>query len=232
MSEEKSRYFKELALNLQHEGFTVGPEEDGLLPVELDGQRLCRATEDGGVRYRKEDVSGDSRGAALERATDIAKATAEYMGQMEAAPFLTASGLSGDYRLLAEFNNTVLAGHSTEYGVQFITWERVQNWTALYQGNYYGPGVGIDGYVAAKRDFAARSGLVPRSALFDPEQLTEVYRCIHETLDSGYPITVEREKLLESTAGQIERTVPDLEERVSLSNQKEQEAGMQYEQSI
>ena len=50
-----------------------------------------------------------------------------------------------------------------------------------------------------------------------------IYRCIHETLESGYPITEERRKLLETTAGQIERTVPDLAERVELSNQKELE---------
>ena len=43
-TEEKSRYFRELILNLQHEGFTVKPEtEEGLLPVELDGQHLCFA---------------------------------------------------------------------------------------------------------------------------------------------------------------------------------------------
>mgnify|MGYP007039334504 CR=1 FL=1 len=37
-AEAKSRYFQELALNLQHEGFVVKPEtEEGLLPVELDG---------------------------------------------------------------------------------------------------------------------------------------------------------------------------------------------------
>ncbi len=58
MTEEKSRYFKELTLNLQHEGFTAGQSEDGLLPVELDGQPLCRAMEGGGVRYRQEDVTG------------------------------------------------------------------------------------------------------------------------------------------------------------------------------
>ena len=39
-AEEKSRYFRELTLNLQHEGFVVNPEtEEGLLPVELDGQQ-------------------------------------------------------------------------------------------------------------------------------------------------------------------------------------------------
>ncbi len=95
IAEEKSRYFKELALNLQHEGFTVGSEEDGLLPVEPEGQRLCRAMEGGGIRYRQEDAAGDSRGAALERVIVIIKATAEYMGQMETTPQLTASGLTG-----------------------------------------------------------------------------------------------------------------------------------------
>lgn len=224
-TEERSRYFKELTLNLQHEGFTVGAEADGLLPVKLNGQRLCLALESGGVRYWKEDAADDSRREALDRVTAITKATAEYMSQMETAPQLAASGLKGDYRLLADFNDTVLAGHPTQYGVQFVTWERVQNRTALYQGNYYGPSAGVDSYTAAKQGFATRSGLVPRSALFAPEQLTEVYRSIHETLDSGYPITVEREKLLEGVAEQIERSVPDLEERVNLSNQKELELG-------
>ncbi len=177
----------------------------------------------GGVRYWKEDVADDSRKAALDRVIDIAKATVEYMDHMKTASQLTASGLTGDHRLLANFNNTVLAGHPTEYGVQFVTWERVQNRTALHQGNYYGPGVGVDGYISSKQDFAARSGLVPRGALFTPEQLTEVYRNIHETLDSGYPITVEREKLLEAAAEQIERSVPNLEQLVNLSNKKELE---------
>ena len=43
-ADEKSRYFQELSRNLRHEGLTVKPEtEEGLLPVELDGQRLCLA---------------------------------------------------------------------------------------------------------------------------------------------------------------------------------------------
>ncbi len=49
-TEEKSNYFKELSLNLQHEGFTAGPEADGLLPVELEGRRFCLALVGGGVR--------------------------------------------------------------------------------------------------------------------------------------------------------------------------------------
>lgn len=235
---EKNKYFQELSRSLRYEGLTVKPEtEEGLLPVELDGQRLCLVLDTGAVRYWKEDVADDHRSAALNKVTDITKITAEYMRQMETAPQLTASGLTGDYRLLAEFNDTVLAGHPSKYGVQFITWEWVQGHTALYQGNYYGPEGGTDSYAAAKRNFAVRSGLVPRSALFTPEQLAEVYRCIHETLESGYPITEERQKCLESAAEQIERCVPDLDTQVMESNQKEmglaamespQDGGMQF----
>ena len=44
-----SKYFRELTLNLQQAGFVVKPETDeGLLPVELGGQRLCRVYEPDG----------------------------------------------------------------------------------------------------------------------------------------------------------------------------------------
>lgn len=222
-TDERPRYFEELALNLQHEGFTASPEGNGLLDVELEGRRLCLATESGGVRYRQSDISGEARNGALDKVCGIVEITAGYMRQMEVAPQLTANSLSGDYRLLAEFNGTVLAGHPTEYGIQFITWNQTQDQTALEQGNYYGPGNGAKGYTAAKRDFAIRSGLIPQDALFTPEQLTEVYRCVFETLDSAHLLTDKLRNLLESAAKQIEYGVPDLEERVSLSTQQEQE---------
>ena len=219
MNAERNSYFKELAVNLRHKGLTVGPETDGLLPVELDGQRLCLAAGDGRIRYREEDIADDSRHAALDRATAVVRATSEYMSQMETAPPLTASGLEGDYRVLAEFNDTVLAGHPTKYGCQFVTWERVQNRTALHQGDYYGPGAGADSYTAAKRDFAARSGLIPKSALFTPEQLMEIYHCSIEILAGIYPITDEQQKCLQSIIEQVEDSLPDLGERL----QREQE---------
>ncbi len=59
--------------------------------------------------------------------------------------------------------------------------------------------------------------------LFSAEQLTEIYRAVSETLESGCPITAERERVLEGVAGQIQYLVPEIEERVSLSSQKEME---------
>ena len=102
-TEEKNRFLRELTLNLQHKGFTVKEEsEDGFLSVELDGRRLCSVLDTGAVRYWKEDVEGDIRSTALDRATDIARTTAEYMSQIQAAPQL-GIGPKGDYRLLADF---------------------------------------------------------------------------------------------------------------------------------
>lgn len=237
-TEEKTSYFRELTRNLRHEGLSIKPETpDGLLPVELDRMLLCRITDTGGVRYRAEDTADEHRSAALNKVIDIAKITAEYMRQMETAPQLTASSLTGDYRLLAEFNDVVLAGHPTSHGMQFVTWAWVQDHTALYQGDYYGPGAGVESYASAKRDFAVRSGLVLRISLFTPEQLTEIYRSIHETLEDPCPITDEQQKCLRSAAEQIEYSVPDLEERVARSDQVEleqmsagspQDGGMQF----
>jgi len=225
MAEEaRKRYFDELSRTLYRRGFATGPAgSDGLLPVQWRGQQLCHVTGEGGVRYFPDAVREINGGDAVQQITRAAKVTAKYMSQLETAPQLTASGLTGDYRLLAEFNDTVLAGHPTKYGIQFITWERVQNGTALYQGNYYGPDVGVDDYAAAKRSFAIRSGLIPPSALFAPEQLTEIYRSIQETLENFCPMLNKREECLRSTAEQIKRSIPDLEERIDLSLQKEQE---------
>lgn len=143
------------------------------------------------------------------------KKTPEYQKLMEQAPQIKASGLDGDYRILAEYNNVVLAGHQTRFGVEFVTWEWVQNHTTLWQGHYYG-----ENYDAAKRDFVTRSGLIPSGALFTPEQLTEVYRSIYETVDNC-SITPERQQYLKSAADQIESIVSDLETRVDISVQEE-----------
>ena len=226
-----SKYFRELTLNLQHAGFVVKPEtDDGLLPVELDGQRLCLALDTGTVRYWREDVADDYRSAALDRANSITKATAEYMSQLAAAPQLTANSLTGDYRLLADFNGVVLAGHPTRYGVQFVTWERSSDRTSLGSGHYYGPGGGADSYTAAKRDFATRSGLIPRSALFDQKQLIEIYHCSVEVQAGLYSITDEQGKCLQSIIDQIELSIPNLGELLDQEQKIEapEDGGMQF----
>ncbi len=227
----ESKCLVEAARNLAREGIVTEPIAYDTLHVTLGGKRLCWVTGRGDIGYYKENVADEAAQEMLDHVRDIAQTTREYMTQLEQAPPLSASGLASEagYGLLSEFNNIVLAGKVTRYGAQFVTWEWVSERTGLYQGNYYGPSGGVKEYAAAKRDFAVRSGLLPSSALFTQEQLTEVYRSIHGTLDGDIPLTDERRKALESAAGQIEKEVPNLAEQIRLSNRKEQELAHQLE---
>jgi len=225
--DQTANYFRELALSLRSEGFTVGDEADGLLSVKLDGLQLCYIMGDGGVRYWREEITNDRLSEALERVTGIARTTDEYMSQMEATPFLTVGSQENRYRLLADFNGTVLAGCQTKYGVQFVTWERSPDRPSLNNGHYYGPGCGAEGYTAAKQDFATRSGLIPSSALFTPEQMTEIYRRAQEALENDGTLTVERENLLREVNEKIEICLPQLGELVRQAEAQEPKQGME-----
>ena len=222
---EQYPYLIETARNLARENIATEPIEYDVLHVTLGGKRLCWVAGSGYVGHYKEDITSEHDRAVLDQTYDIAQITREYMTSMEQAPPLSASGLDlkEGYRLLSEFNSIVLAGKMTRYGAQFVTWEWVGERTGLYQGNYYGPSGGVREYVAAKRDFAVRSGLLPASALFTQDQLTEVYRSVQETLDGDGHLTDKRRKVLETAAGQMEEAVPDLTERVRLSCREEEE---------
>lgn len=215
--EERARCSQEMAIRLKKEGFGITPQEDMCLQVTWNNQRLCLAVPapGGNMRYFPDDIVGPEMETARLRVSGIINETAEYMALMEQAPQIRASGLDGDYRALAEFNGVVLAGHPTKYGVEFVTWEWVQDHTSLWQGHYTGD------YTAAKEDFAVRSGMLPKERVFSDQQLTEVYRCVQETLESGSPLTREREKILSSITAQIELSLPNLSDLVQQSNEKE-----------
>ena len=89
----KDLYFKELAIVLGRAGFTPLPQENDSLPVEYDGQRLCRINAQGNVFYRQEDVYSSERENACSKATDAAGTVLEYMSHLECAPALQATGL-------------------------------------------------------------------------------------------------------------------------------------------
>lgn len=230
MNNTQHTYFAELKLALQKASYTVQPVEDRLLPIEWNGRRLCQVTESGGIRFRTDDITAPEAEMTRGRVTDIAGVVREYMTLIEQAPYLKADGLGENYKLLAEFNGAVLAGHPGRYGVEFVTWEWSYGRTGLWQGHYYDPGSGPNGYLYAKQDFCVRSGLMDQHRLFTNEQLAEVYRCVSETLETAYPITPERLRLLEGVAEQIRCAVPNLTALVSQSNERELEAMSEEEQ--
>ena len=221
------KFFPELARRLKREGISTGPVEMERLPVLLDGQKVMAVAPGGTIFLMPETADTQPVVDAYDTVAGISAQVHEYTEAMAAAPPLAAEGLHEGFRLLADFNGVVLAGQELEgtWGYKFVTWARSPNRTAVAHGHYYDGG---DSYEAAKLDFACRAGLVDDHRQFTDEQLTEVYRCIAETLDSGYPITREREKTLATTMEQISASVDNLDERVSLSNQRELEAMEQH----
>ncbi len=116
------RFLEETATRLRQNGFTVEPIKDHHLPVCCEKGRLCRISGRGSVLYRQERVDALGAQDALQAVIDTAKMASEYMAILETAPLLKAGGLTGDYRVLADFGDAVLAGHPTERGGQFVTW--------------------------------------------------------------------------------------------------------------
>ena len=201
------RYLEEPATRLRQNGFTVEPIEDHHLPVCWEKGRLCRVSGKGSVLYRQENVDSVRTQDALQSVIDTAKMTSEYMAILETATLLKAGGLTGDYRILADFGDAVLAGHPTERGVQFVTWEWDFDREGVHHGHYF-----QDDYEAAKRDFTVRSGLVQKDALFEPEQLAGIYHALSFVREQDETLSFGRDQelaeLMEQVGGLLPPNVP------------------------
>ena len=223
-------YFEELSYALRRrELLPRSLEEDGLLPVEWNGRILCRVTESGVVRYDPTWVdtsrakaalaqvteSGVVRydptwvdtsraKAALAQVTEAAGTVMEYMTLLENAAPLKADGLADGYRVLAEFNGTVLAGTETLLGAQFVTWARDYDRSGVNNGHYY-----MEDYQGAREDFALRSGLVARERVFDQEQLEGLRQAVQGFLYGEGPASYQQEFQCRRLLDQITAQLPE-----------------------
>ena len=208
------RYLEEVRIPLHRAGFGTLPLEGDQLPVLWNGAPLCRITGKGSVFYRREDADTPQTEDALYRVEDIAAKTLEYMAAMETAPQLKASGLDGDYRILADFGDAVLAGHPSERGVQFVTWEWDWDREGVHHGHYF-----QNGYEEAKHDFVRRSGLLPKEALFEPEQLAEMHRALAFVCEQDEGLSIGREKEIKTIMEQIKCLLPESPEQTQTMEQ-------------
>ena len=197
------RFLEETAIRLLQNGFTVEPIEDHHLPVCWKKGRLCLISGRGSVLYRQECVDVPGAQDALQAVIDTAKMTSEYMAILETATLLKAGGLTGDYRVLADFGSAVLAGHPTERGVQFVTWEWDFDREGVHQGHYF-----QDDYDAAKRDFTVRGNLVPKDALFEPEQLAQIYHALSFVREQDESLSFGRDRELAELMEQVGGLLP------------------------
>ena len=208
------RYLEEVRTPLHRAGFGTLLVEGEQLPVLWNGAPLCRITGKGSVFYRREDADTPQAEDALFRVEYIAAKTLEYMTAMEAAPRLKASGLDGDYRILADFGDAVLAGHPSERGVQFVTWEWDWDRKGVHHGHYF-----QNGCEEAKHDFVRRSGLLPKEALFEPEQLDEIHRALAFVCEQDEGLSIGREKEIKTIMEQIKCLLPESPEQTQTMEQ-------------
>ena len=138
-AEQKKMYLTETTLVLNREGFHAEILHGGKLGVWLDDEPLCEISDGGAVHYHSSDIPSPERIEAKDKAYQITCTVFEYMRMMESAPPLKAVGLEDQYKLLAEFNGTVLAGMHSQYGVQFVTWERDHAESGLHWDHYLVP---------------------------------------------------------------------------------------------
>ena len=208
------RFLEETAIRLRQNGFTVEPIKDQHLPVRWENHYLCRVSGRGSVLYRQENADGIGAQDALQTVINTAAMTAEYMTAMERAPKLQATGLEGDYRILADFGDAVLAGHPSERGVQFVTWEWDWDRKGVHHGHYF-----QNGYEEAKHDFVRRSGLLPKEALFEPEQLDEIHRALAFVCEQDEGLSIGREKEIKTIMEQIKCLLPESPEQTQTMEQ-------------
>ena len=193
------------------------------LCILLDGAPLCEVTESGGIAYRNKDIDEPERIAAKDKVYEIVRNTAEYMRQMETAPVLKADGLEDGYKVLADFNGTVLAGVQSKHGVHFVTWDWDYDRTGVVHGHYF-----MENYDEAKQDFAIRSGLIHKEHFFSTEQLIEIYRCCTDSVNEDFfELTDKQVELIHSVQQQIEICVPDLDERIRQQEDAQERASRQ-----
>ena len=197
------RYLEETSIRLRRMDFETMPAEDQQLPVKWNGSALCRISGKGSVLYRQERVDALGAQDTLQAVIDTAKMTSEYMAILETAPRLKATDLTGDYRILADFGDAVLAGHPTERGVQFVTWEWDFDRKGVHHGHYF-----QEDYEAAKRDFTVRSGLVPKDARFELEQLADIYRALAFVREQDETLSFGRDQELAELMEQVGGLLP------------------------
>ena len=192
-----SIFNKEVSRVLNENDFTVSENKD-CLTVFSDGKEAARIF-DNGMISAPDGTSGD----AYFEIKKIAETVSEYCSAYEKAAPLKAEGLSGNYRCLAEFNGTVLAAKHTEYGFEFVTWDRTYDGNAVCQGNYF------EDYAAAKENFATRSGLVDKDKLFTTEELERIGKCVDFTMRHNGDLNFDDCECLKKLNKKISESLPE-----------------------
>ena len=219
----ENKYFAELARRLRAAGITAGHPEKNRLTVLLNNQPVLSVSAGSDVFLLPAGSNQPEAGELYHKVAQTADEVYAYVEAVQTAPLLHASGLSEKFHLLADFGGAVLAGRELEngWGYQFVTWIWDHDRTGVSHGHYY-----EEDFQGAKQDLAVRSGLISKTQLFSPEELTELYRATDYLLDEGPELEDGHLKAMQTARTKIEYTVPDLADRLEQGQAQEPQIDM------
>ena len=84
-----------------------------------------------------------------------------------------------------------------------MTWEWDFDREGVHHGHYF-----QDDYDAAKRDFTVRGNLVPKDALFEPEQLAQIYHALSFVREQDETLSFGRDQELKELMEQVGGLLP------------------------
>ena len=203
---QKEQFLRETERQLRMAQVEAKLEADDLIHASWNGKPLCTVDANGTVRFSPYDIRGAGEDRLLQTVTQTVAQVKEYLRIMERAPTLKAIDLDEDYKILAEFDDTVLAGRMSKKGVRFVTWEYDFDHRGVHAGHYF-----MQNYEGAKLDFAVRAGLVESQRLFSDEQLAVIQNACEFALEDDATLSYAEEKQLHSVQEQIELLLPQQE---------------------
>lgn len=208
---QKDLFLRETERQLRMAQVEAALEADNLIHALWNGKPLCTVDANGTVRFSPDDIRGADEDRQLQTVTQTVAQVKEYLRIMERAPTLKAVDLDEDYKILAEFDDTVLAGRMCKNGARFVTWEYDFDRRGVHAGHYF-----MHRYDGAKQDFAVRAGLVNEQRLFSDEQLAVIRNACAFALEDDATLSYAEEKLLLSVQGQIEQLLPEQEQQPTI----------------
>lgn len=208
---QKEQFLRETEQKLRMAQVEAKLEADDLIHASWNGKPLCTVDTNGTVRFSPADIRGADEDRQLQTVTQTVAHVKEYLRIMERAPTLKAVDLDENYKILAEFDDTVLAGRMGKSGARFVTWEYDFDRRGVHTGHYF-----MQDYESAKQAFAVRAGLVESQRLFSDEQLAVIRNACEFALEDDATLSYAEEKLLRSVQGQIGQLLPEQEQRPTM----------------
>ena len=208
---QKEQFLRETERQLRMTQVDASLEADNLIHTAWNGKPLCTVDANGTVRFSPDDIRGADEDRLLQTVTQTVAQVKEYLRILERAPTLKATDLDEDYTILAEFDDTVLAGRMSKNGARFVTWEYDFDRRGVHTGHYF-----MQLYESAKQDFAVRAGLVNRQRLFSDEQLAVIKNACEFALEDDVTLSYAEETLLRSVQEQIGQLLPEQEQRSTM----------------